>query len=125
MTDLDLRKHTRKNERAVISFGYLNQTPRHLGIVENTSRYGIYFITEKMLTVGTIVIIQPWRCGTRPPETSSAYSRREADAICEETHNASHQLNALVIGKVVHCRRLENHLPSAYGVGAHYESPSV
>jgi hypothetical protein len=125
MTDFDLRKHARTNARAIISFGYLNQTPRYLGIVENTSRYGIYFITEKVLTPGTLVSIQPWRCGTRPPASSTPASRREADAVCTENHNASHQINAMVIGKVVHCRRLENHVPQAYGVGAHYESPSV
>lgn len=125
MTAQDHRKHTRKNEKAIISFGFLNQTPRYLGFVENTSEYGIYFVTEKALSVGALVAIQPWHCGLQAPETSSPAGRREADAVCAQTHNASHQLKAMVIGKVVRCRPLEDRTPPAYGVGAHYESPSV
>ncbi len=119
------RKHVRTDEKAIISFGFLNQTPRYLGFVENTSEYGIYFVTEKALSVGALVAIQPWRCGLRAPATSSPADRREADAVCAQTHNASHHLNTMVIGKVVHCRPLEDRTPTAYGVGAHYESPSV
>ncbi|MDJ0889176.1 MAG: hypothetical protein QNI89_17870 [Desulfobacterales bacterium] len=125
MTVTERRKHPRAEEKAIVGFGFLNQTPRYLGFVENTSEYGIYFISEKALPVGTFVTIQPWRCGTRPPETSSAGSRREADTICARSHNATHRLNAMVIGKVVHCRRIEDRVPPAYAIGAHYEGSAV
>ncbi len=125
MTDPDLRKHARKFEKAIINFGFLNQTTRHLGFVENTSEYGIYFVTDKALAVGALVAIQPWRCGMTPPETSSPASREHAAAACAQTHNANHRLNAMVIGKVVHCRRLGENTPPVFGVGAHYQSPSV
>ncbi len=125
MTDTDLRKHARKLEKAIISFGFLNQNPRHLGFVENTSEYGIYFVTEKALSVGALVAIQPWRCGMPPPESSSPASRRRAAAVCAQSHNANHRLNAMVIGKVVHCRRLGENVPPVFGIGAHYQSPSV
>jgi hypothetical protein len=125
MTDPERRKHTRSEEKAMVGFGFLNQTRRYLGFVENTSKYGIYFITEKMLTVGTFITIQPWRCGTRPPKTSSPARRQDADDLCAQSPNASHRLNSLVIGKVVHCQRIDDRVPPAYGIGAHYESPAV
>ncbi|MDJ0886555.1 MAG: hypothetical protein QNI89_04595 [Desulfobacterales bacterium] len=125
MTDMERRKHPRTEDRAIVGFGFLNQTPRYLGFVENTSAYGIQFISEKALPVGTLVTIQPWRCGIQPPEASSAESRRDADAICAGSHNATHRLNAMVIGKVVHCRRIEDRMPPAYAIGAHYEGSAV
>ena len=125
MTSIERRKHPRTEEKAIVGLGFLNQTPRYLGFVENTSEHGIHFISEKALPVGTLVTIQPWRCGTRPPETSSAENRRDADAICAGSHNATHRLNAMVIGKVIHCRRIEDREPPAYAIGAHYEGPAV
>lgn len=125
MTDPDHRKHARKLEKAIISFGFLNQTPRHLGFVKNTSEYGIYFVTEKALDIGALVSIQPWRCGMPAPDTSSPTSRGQADAACAQSHNANHRLKAMVIGKVVHCRRLGESAPPVFGIGAHYQSPSV
>ncbi len=125
MTVMERRKHPRTEEKAIVGLGFLNQTPRYLGFVENTSEYGLYFISEKALPVGTLVTIQPWRCGIRPPEASSDASRRDADAICAGSHNATHRLNTMVIGKVIHCRRIEDRVPPAYAIGAHYEGSAV
>ena len=125
MTNPDLRKHARKLEKAIISFGFLDQSPRHLGFVENTSEYGIYFVTEKALAVGALVAIRPWRCSMAMPDTSSPASREHTAAVCAQSHNDNHRLNAMVIGKVVHCRRLGEAGPPVFGVGAHYQSPSV
>ena len=125
MTVMERRKHARTEEKAIVGFGFLNQTLRYLGFVENTSEYGIYFISAKELPVGTLVTIQPWGCGMRPPETSAAGSHRDVDAICAESHNTTHRLNAMVIGKVVHCRRIEDRMPPAYAIGAHYEGSAV
>ncbi len=125
MNDIDQRKYTRNNESALISFGFLHQTPRFLGFVKNVSQYGLYFITEKPLRIGSLVSIQPWRCESPPADTFSPPSRRRADAICSQSRNKPRHINAMVIGKVVHCRRLDDETPPTYGIGAHYESPSV
>ena len=125
MIDRDQRKHNRQSENAIISFGFLNQTPRFLGFVKNVSQYGLYFVTEKPLSIGSLVSIQPWRCGSLPSDTLSPPSRERADAICSQGRNEPRQINALVIGKVVHCRRLDDQTSATYGIGAHYESPSV
>ncbi len=125
MSDRDQRKHNRQNESAIISFGFLNQTPRYLGFVKNVSKYGLYFVSEKPLSIGSLVSIQPWRCGSLPADTFSPPSRERADAICTQARNKPRRLNAMVVGKVVHCRRLDDQTPATYGIGAHYESPSV
>ncbi len=125
MIDTDQRKHKRQNDNAIISFGFLNQTPRFLGFVKNVSQYGLYFVSDKPLSIGALVSIQPWRCGSLPADTLSPPSRRRADAICSQGRNEPQRLNAMVIGKVVHCRRLDDQTPATYGIGAHYESPSV
>ncbi len=125
MTVMERRKHPRTEEKALVGLGFLNQPPRYLDFVENTSAYGIQFISEKALPVGTLVTIQPWRCGIRPPDTSAAGSRQDAEAICAESHNATHRLNTMVIGKVIHCRRIEDLMPPAYAIGAHYEGSAV
>ena len=125
MTHQERRKYARRADKAIVGFGFLNQTSRYIGFVENTSKYGIYFTTEKMLTVGTLVTIQPWHCGTRPPDTSSPASRQNVDALCARSQNASHLLNTMVTAKVVHCRRIEERVPPAYGIGAQYEAPAI
>ena len=125
MLDKDQRQHTRQNENAIISFGFLHQTPRFLGFVKNVSQYGLYFVTEKPLSIGSLVSIQPWRCESSSADSLSPSSRQRADVICSQARHNPRRLNAMVIGKVVHCRRLDDQTPASYGIGAHYESPSV
>jgi hypothetical protein len=125
MTLQERRRHTRTEDQAIIGFGFLNQTPRYIGFVANTSKYGIYFTTEKLLTVGTLVTIQPWRCGMRPPKTGSPASHRDAADLCARSQNAVHRLKTMVTAKIVHCRRIEERVPPTYGIGAQYEGPAV
>ena len=119
------RRHARTREKTIISFGFLHQSRRYLGFVQNTSRYGIYFVTEKPLTVGSFVSIQPWRCGDDLPDTASPASREHVGELCSDGSDKSQRLKAMVIGRVVHCQRLDEEMPAAYGIGAHYGSPSV
>ena len=125
MLNQNQRRHARTREKSIIRFGFLHQSPRYLGFVQNTSRYGIYFLSEKPLTVGSFVSIQPWRCGDDPPHTASPAIRDRAGELCSEGSDNAHHLKAMVIGRVVHCQRMDEEMPAAYGIGAHYESPSV
>jgi hypothetical protein len=126
--NVDHRKHTRYNEKALITFGFLNRTARYLGFVENTSQYGVFFLADKPLAEGALVSIKPLSCKSSLLERVSAHTREHAAEICSGSSTGDqlpHRLNSMVIGKVVHCRPLESDATPRYGIGAHYESPSV
>jgi hypothetical protein len=125
---LDHRKHTRYNEKALITFGFLNGSARHLGFVENTSEYGLFFLADKPLAEGALVSIRPLSCKSSLPGRVPPNVRELAAAVCSGSPSGDHlphRLNSMVVGRVVHCRPLEKEATSMFGIGAHYESPAV
>lgn len=128
MINVDHRKHIRHYQKALITFGFLNRTARYIGFVENTSQYGVFFLADKPLAEGALVSIRPLSCTSSLLERVSSHTRDHAAAVCAGSPSGDrlpHRLNAMVIGKVVHCRPLESGETVKYGIGAHYESPSV
>lgn len=124
----DPRKHPRHHQTAAISYGFLNQPARYLGFVKNVSKSGIYFEAERPITVGALVSIQPMACTPSARNRLPPESRDQAAAFCsagETGDQNGSRINALAIGKIIHCRQIENRSPALYGIGARYESPSV
>ncbi len=126
MTDYH-RKHRRCSGSTPISFGFLNQDTRYLGIAKNVCREGMFFVADRPLTLGATISIKPIDC--RPTEGQDSQETDSSADICQivpkDDRESCFRVNSLVTARVKHCKRIRFKAPMEYGIGVHYLGPAV
>ena len=95
-----------------------------MGVVRNYSRFGMYFETDRTISPGTLIVIQPLACGCVSSWDISAHSYR-ADAENGEGSAACRQLKTLVVAQVKRCEKVSLAELECQGIAVHYVSPAV
>lgn len=124
----DNRKHERCTGNTAITYGFLNRQTRYLGVAKDFSRYGMYFVTDRPLTAGAMIVIRPLDCNASQKRWKSQIHEDLASTYCSGTTPMSDgckHLEAVVVGEVKRCEKRENSAPLGYGIGVHYVSPAV
>lgn len=126
MTD-DHRKHRRCRGSAPISFGFINQDTRYLGIANNVCREGMFFVTGRPLTLGATITIRPLDCRSSPGDDQKETGTPQmfCKSRPQDDGDPCFRINSLVTARVSHCKRIRLKAPMAYGVGVHYLGPAV
>jgi hypothetical protein len=126
MTD-DHRKNRRCSGSAPISFGFVNQDARYLGIAKNVCREGMFFVTGRPLALGATITIKPLDC--RSSQGDDQMETGAPQEFCkdrpQDDGEPCFRVNSLVTATVKHCKRIRFKAPMEYGVGVHYMGPAV
>lgn len=126
--ETERRESSRCHDEVGIAFSFLNTKKRYMGVARNYSRFGMYFETDRVLSPGTLIVIQPLTCeeddscGTESSRDMLAASER-GDARSNFT--ACRQLKTLVVAQVKRCEKVHVAELECYGIGVNYVSPAV
>lgn len=122
------RKHERCTGNTAITYGLLNRQTRYLGIAKDFSRYGMYFVADRPLSNGAMIVIRPLDCKDFDKRWKSQIDRNLASDFCSGAVPLSEgckKLEAVVVAEVKRCEKKENSESFGYGIGVHYVSPAV
>lgn len=122
------RKHERCTGNTAIMYGFFNRQTRYLGVAKDFSKYGMYFVTDRPLTAGAMIVIRPLDCNASNKRWNSQTGKDLASVYCSGGMPMSEgckKLEAVVVAEVKRCEKKENSDPFNYGIGVHYVGPAV
>lgn len=128
--ETDRRRSRRCQQELGIAFSFLNTQERYMGVVRNYSRFGMYFETDRTLSPGTLIVIQPLTCNDADAcVTGSAWDiaarSYRADPGIAPITAACGQLKTLVVAQVKRCEKVLLAELECQGIGVHYVSPAA
>ena len=122
------RKHARCNEDIEIIFSFINKTDKHVAVVRNYSRFGMYIESDKSLSPGTIIVIRTLGCkgpnelkANDPEKSPAAFYCKDADL----SPGPCRELKSLVTAEIKRCARILNSPVPRYGIGVHFIEPAI
>jgi len=125
---MERRRNERCRDDVGIVFSYLNKTERYAGVARNYSRFGMYFEADRVLSPGTLIVIQPLSCEDAGNIGAASSKDSLAPSYCAgrgPNAGTCRQLKNLVVAQVKWCGKVDVPEPERYGIGVHYVSPAV
>jgi len=127
MEKKERRRNKRCNEDMGIVYSYFNQTKQHAAVAKNFSRFGMYFESDRPLSIGTTIVIRYLGCDADNRDSSSL-DGEPASYYCKDSKlvsEACREIKTLVVAEVKRCENCNDLNKERYGIGVHYISPAV
>ncbi|MGD8212157.1 MAG: hypothetical protein PVF32_20005 [Desulfobacterales bacterium] len=128
MEKKDRRRSKRCNEDTGILYSFFNQTEQHAALARNYSRFGIYFESDRPLSLGTIIVIRTLDCETDDNLDGGSFEGGPAAYYCKNTQPRSEEcqeLKTLVVAEVNRCENCKDLERKNYGIGVNFVNPAV
>ncbi|MFZ7124983.1 MAG: hypothetical protein ACOWWM_02370 [Desulfobacterales bacterium] len=122
MPDKDAREHDRCSRDATVSFSFLNQSVRYIGLARNFSRSGMYFESEKPVRIGSTIVIRPIGCQESEAAGDFGWVTIARSDVCGEPEAEAppcREMKSMVMAEVKRCERIGAGM-DVYGIGVCY-----
>ena len=125
---MERRRHQRCRQLIHITYHAFSDEKVYDAITHDYSRYGMRFISDTPLNIGSFITIRTLENLQDLRQTAGSEENFKSDMPADTSKYAqlcSRELKHMVVAEVKHCRTFREHYRVHHDIGVHFMSPST